>query len=442
MRGVVPPWLTGSLLRTGPAQWDTDQKTLRHWFDGFAMLHSFGIENGNVSYANRMLESESYKYARDNGKIAFSEFATDPCRSLFKRVQSIFSPALGDNANVNLVKLGERHISMTETAIAVEFDAKTLETVGVAYEAPGMVTTAHPHLNRKDKGLLNYAAKLGARNEYRFYELAPDDLEPRVVARKAVKEPAYMHSFGLTENFIILAEFPFVVNPAAIALSGKPYIENFKWKPERGTKFTLFRRDDGTAAHKFTADACFAFHHVNAFELGGEVIVDICAFEDASLIDQLYMDRLRGGQPTTASPRLRRFILNTKTGKAISTQVSDASLELPRINYARYNERPYNYVWGAGIGESGWFDQINKIEIDEGESLTWQAAGCFPGEPVFVARPDATAEDDGVLLSVVFDAANETSFLLILDAATMIELARADVPHHIPFGFHGQFAKS
>ena len=60
---------------------------------------------------------------------------------------------------------------------------------------------------------------------------------------------------------------------------------------------------------------------------------------------------------------------------------------------------------------------------------------------MFVARPDAEGEDDGVLLSVVLDADAGTSFLLVLDARDLSELARAEVPHHIPFGFHGQFAR-
>ena len=61
---------------------------------------------------------------------------------------------------------------------------------------------------------------------------------------------------------------------------------------------------------------------------------------------------------------------------------------------------------------------------------------------MFVARPNAEDEDDGVLLSVVLDASAGTSFLLVLDASDLSELARADAPHHIPFGFHGQFARS
>jgi beta,beta-carotene 9',10'-dioxygenase len=44
-----------------------------------------------------------------------------------------------------------------------------------------------------------------------------------------------------------------------------------------------------------------------------------------------------------------------------------------------------------------------------------------------------------VILSVVLDAATERSFLLMLDAATFEEVARAEAPHHIPFGFHGQY---
>jgi carotenoid cleavage dioxygenase-like enzyme len=56
-----------------------------------------------------------------------------------------------------------------------------------------------------------------------------------------------------------------------------------------------------------------------------------------------------------------------------------------------------------------------------------------------VREPGAEDEDAGVVLSVVLDAAAERSFLLVLDARSFEELARAEAPHHIPFGFHGQF---
>ncbi len=442
--GELPSWLGGSLLRTGPAKFEVGEQRMRHWFDGLAMLHRFTIDDGKVSYGNRYLHSRNYRTAKEKGRMVYGEFATDPCRSLFKRVQTLFSPgnALPDNANINVTRLGERFISMTETPMPVQFDPHTLETAGVQpYEVPGQLTTAHPHADRASGGMLNYAAKLGRVSSYRFFAVDPDASKPRVIGSLPVKEPAYMHSFGLTERWLVLAEFPLVVNPLALALSGRPYIENYKWKPELGTRFTLVDRATGEATGGFQTDACFAFHHVNAYEQDGEVIVDMCAFDDASVIEDLYLDRLREGKPI-AEPKLTRFRLGVSDRSVSRELLADGEIELPRINYARCNERPYQYVWGNANGDGGWLERIVKIDTRDGATLSWSEPGCYPGEPVFVARPQADGEDDGVLLSVVLDAAAETSFLLVLDATDLSELARARVPHHIPFSFHGQFARA
>ena len=56
-------------------------------------------------------------------------------------------------------------------------------------------------------------------------------------------------------------------------------------------------------------------------------------------------------------------------------------------------------------------------------AATWSEEGCYPGEGVFAGRPGRTAEDDGVVLSVVLDAPRGTSFLLVLDAATFTEVS-------------------
>ncbi len=440
LAGKLPEWLTGSLIRTGPAKWEVGERTMNHWFDGLAMLHRFGFGDGEVSYASRFLEGRAYRAARETGEITYSEFATDPCRTLFQRVQSMFSPKLSDNANVNLVKLGERFISMTETPIPVQFDAGTLETAGVAYEVPGMLTTAHPHLDRATGGMINYAAALGPRNQYRFFRLAPDADEAEVIASLPTKAPAYMHSFGLTERFVVLAEFPYVVNPLRLAFSGRPYIENYRWKPELGTRFTLLDRATGAASGPFSTDAFFGFHHVNAYEEDGEVVADVCVFPDAGIIEDLYLERLRAGKPI-AQPELRRFRIRPGDG-AVEHERLVADLELPRINYGRCHERPHRYVWGVGTGDTGWLGRIVKADLASGEEHRWAEPGCYAGEPVFVAEPGADDEDAGVLLSVVLDGERGTSSLLVLDARDLSELARAEAPHHIPFGFHGQYAQT
>ena len=439
VQGGLPGWLTGSLIRTGPALWDLPEQTTRHWFDGLAMLHRFSFADGAVSYANRFLETKAYRAARARGRLSYSEFATDPCRSLFQRVTSMFSPAISDNANVNLVKLGERFVAMTETPLPVQFDPETLAAAGVAFRAPGQLTTAHPHLDRATKGMVNYAAQLGPRSSYRFFGLSPESTTPEVIVRQPVREPAYMHSFGLTPKWFVLAEFPLVVNPLSLALSGRPYIENYRWKPELGTRIHLLSRTGGESLGPFQADPRFAFHHVNSYEDGEAVVVDVCTYPDAEIVQDLYLERLRSGKPI-APGHLERLRISPQTGSVTIERLIDEPIELPRINYGRCNERPYRYVWGVGTG-GGWLDRIVKADVQERSSQVWHEEGTFPGEPVFVAAPDGQAEDEGVLLSVVLDGSRGTSFLLILDARSLEELARAEVPHHIPFGFHGAFAR-
>jgi carotenoid cleavage dioxygenase-like enzyme len=432
LSGEVPAWLAGSLLRTGPAKFEVGARGMRHWFDGLAMLHRFTFEGGRVSYASRFLRSAAYRAARERGEIAYSEFATDPCRSLFRRVQSLFAPTLTDNANLNVGQLGARLIAMTETPMPLEFDPVTLQTAGVAYTAPGQLTTAHPHLDRATGAMLNYAARLGPRSSYRFFTVGPDLTPPRMLASLPVSEPAYIHSFGLTERWIVLAEFPLVVNPLRLALSGRPYIENYRWKPERGTRFTLVDRATGQRMTGFETDPCFAFHHVNAYDDGDDVVVDVCAYPDSQIIEDLYLERLRAGKPASRA-HLRRFRLSVGDRHVTSRPLGEGWVELPRINYAHCNGRCHRFVWGVDAA-SGWIDRIMRVDTEAETATHWSQTGCYPGEPVFVARPNADREDDGVLLSVVLDAGRGTSALLVLDAQTLEQVARAEVPTTFPSG--------
>jgi beta,beta-carotene 9',10'-dioxygenase len=442
LEGTLPTWLEGSLIRTGPAKFEVGERSVNHWFDGLAMLHRFAFAEGKVAYRNRFLESSAFKASKETGEISYSEFATDPCRSLFKRVQQVFSPRISDNANVNLTRLGEEYVAMTETPLPVVFDPETLAAAGVAAPAPGQHTTAHPHLDAKSGEGLFYATKFGPRTTYRLYARA-DTKSRREIARLPVSRPAYMHSFGITERYAVLTACPLVVNPPTIPLSGRPFIENFKWEPQRGTDVIVWDRHSGELVSRSQAEPFFTFHHVNAFEDGDGLVVDLTAYEDDRIVRSFYLDRVRegGGYPRA---ELRRYRVPLDGGD-VSRETIAEGFELPRINYRRNNTRPYRFVYGnyGPPDEPGAFlDRIQKADVSSGATSEWHEDGRYPGEPVFVPSPDAREEDDGVLLSVVLDAQRETSFLLVLDASDLSEIARARVPHAIPFGFHGQFMRA
>jgi len=444
-RGTVPAWLTGTLLRNGPARFEAGSQRYRHWFDGLAMLHRFSIAGGRVSYANKFLRSHPYQKAVEMGRITYGEFATDPCRSLFNRVSNLFFPEPADNGVVSIGRLAGRFVALTESPLPVAFDPQTLETLGFPkYDgAKGHVTTAHPHHDLQGDAVISYVTQISRTSSYNVYSMAPGSMRRALIGSVKVKEPAYMHSFGMTERYVVLAEFPRFFNPIALALKRGPYIANSRWKPEKGTRFLVMDKRTGQVAGTFQAEAFFAFHHVNAFEEGDAVVVDVAAYRDDAVIDALLLDRLSGvdgGRIPQAE--LRRYRLARGSSSAGHEVLSDEAIDLPRIHYQRCNARPYRFAYGLGTRKDRLDDFINqlvKVDVAERRARVWFEEGCYPGEPVFVPAPDAKGEDDGVVLSVVLDARRGASFLLVLAAGPFEEMARAEVPHHIPFGLHGLF---
>ncbi|HEX8065032.1 MAG TPA: carotenoid oxygenase family protein [Thermoleophilaceae bacterium] len=436
VQGELPAWLQGTLIRNGPARFEAGER-VRHWFDGLAMLHRFSIADGRVSYGNRFLRTKSFR-ASEEGRIGYREFASDPCRSLFRRVATLFgsNPHVTDNAAVNVVRIADEFVAMAENPMPIVFDPRTLETLGVADAPPGLLPTAHPQVDPASGETVNFAVHLGARSAYRLYVHGPGGTA-RTICSIPVREPAYLHSFGLTENHAILVLGPLVVNPIELALSPRPFIENYRWEPDRGTEILAIDRRSGRVASRWSADPVFLFHHVNAYEADGEMVVDICGYDDAALIEDLYLDRL-AESGDIAEPRPRRYRLPAGGGRADWRPLADVELEMPRI-HPRRSSRRHSVVWGTSRHDGRFASALVRLDVDEGVTRRWHEPCCHPGEPVFVPRPGATAEDDGVLLSVVLDAGAGSSFLLVLEAETLEETARAAAPHHIPFGVHGQF---
>jgi beta,beta-carotene 9',10'-dioxygenase len=443
--GALPSWLAGTLIRNGPALFDSDGTSFRHWFDGQAMLHRFAFADGRVSYANRLLDTASARSVRERGRITYAEFATDPCASLFGRFFTRFRRKATPNANVNVTRIDNRSVAVTETPLAVEFDPQTLATIGVIgyddEESGAALTTAHPHAVPATGDLVNYGLRFGRRSAYRVYRQPKGALRRELIGAIPADRPGYVHSFAITERYVVLAVFPLVVNPLSFLLRGRPFIENYRWRPELGTRIVVMSLEDGSIRGEYSTPAFFAFHHINAYDDGDEIVMDVCAYPDARVVDALYLDRLRrnDGVPMAVPTRYR---IDLDGGGVQVLPLTDEPLELPRISYREHNGRPYRYAYGVGATDRNghnFLDQLCKVDVTSGEVRTWSAGGCYAGEPVFVRAPGTTDEDDGVVLSIVLNPATNHSFLVVLDARSFEELARAEVPHAIPFGFHGQF---
>jgi carotenoid cleavage dioxygenase len=129
-------------------------------------------------------------------------------------------------------------------------------------------------------------------------------------------------------------------------------------------------------------------------------------------------------------------------------QVDDRSAEFPRVADSQI-ARPYRY--GYMMSANGRPDRpeeqagaILKYDRQTGtRSALELGRGRVGGEPVFAPAENPKHEDDGYLMTFVYDAATNASEYVVYDAASMDDqpLARVELPR-IPSGFHGSWVPS
>ena len=100
------------------------------------------------------------------------------------------------------------------------------------------------------------------------------------------------------------------------------------------------------------------------------------------------------------------------------------------------------YGYTAAVGELFEPGPIYKHDLDHGTTTVCDfGPGRGSAEPAFVARKGGTEEDDGWLLSFVYDASTDRSEMVVLDAQDVAAGPRARVllPARVPHGFHGNW---
>lgn len=254
-----------------------------------------------------------------------------------------------------------------------------------------------------------------------------------------------MHSFAATRRYVVLTEFPFVIDPLDFLSPGgdSTFIDNFRWEPGRGTRLVVIDRRSGGVVAEPRVEPFFGFHGVNAYEDGEGIVLDVETVPDTDSIGALYLDRLREGAFDVFGGRFDRFCIEPRARGSPDiehTRVYDGGTGLPTVSPdVRMREHRYAYAQGADQPVTDWPDAVVKVDCETGDVREFERDGCYLSEPVFVPRPGGDREDDGVVLSVGLDTGAGRSVLYVLDGETLTERARAPLPHALPFDFHGRF---
>ncbi len=442
IQGQLPQWLEGSLLRTGPSLYEFGDTKLNHLFDGMAKFYkvSFSGSAQKVFFTSRFAQSKAYLKGRQTAVLQSYEFGSGPKRTKLQTVLEALDFKATDNPNVNVFFLNQRFFACTETPFLTEFDPTDLNTLGqinLNDSIKSQISTAHPHFDFESGQLFNFLIEYGPVSTYKLIAWKQGESTPRQIASIKTNKPGYLHSFAITQNFVILVLGPLVVNPLELLFSGKPFIQNFNWKPELGTKVYVIDKRSAKVT-PFELPPFFVFHHINAYESADLIEVDLLSYTDAGIVKDLYLSNLCKSNEAPAVPVIKRLSIDLSSNKINQTILSEKGLELPTIDYKNLSTKAYDHFFGIAENRKGSFlNQIVKVSTKTAQTeAAWYEPDCYPSEAIFVNSNDS---DSGVLVSIVTNAAENTSFCLVLDSRDLKELCRIQLPHLIPFHFHGQF---
>jgi len=403
--GSIPAELEGRFVRNGPNPRSIPDVDKHHWFLGEGMVHGIRLGGGRAQwYRNRYVAPEGYE---------------------------VFGP------NTHVIGHAGKTLAIVEGGpLPAELDDE-LNFVGTT-NLGGLPSgfSAHPKLDPVT-GELHVAAYHWPDQLDKIHYVVVD---AGGVVAKSIPIPApkmpMIHDMGLTQNYAAIFDLPVAVN---IEMAMEGYSFPMAWDREYEARVGLIPRKATTSDEIIwcEVDPIWVYHPLNSYDReDGAVVIDVCEYDSM-------FDSDRNGPIRDSQPRLSRWVVDPATQKVSRETLDDATQEFPRVNDA-FATLPYRYGYTSGgdLDTNDWFATTIKHDLHTNPRITRQHGdGREPGEPVFVARQGATAEDDGWLMMYVYDRGRDATDFVILDATDIAgdEVARIELPQRVPNGFHGSW---
>lgn len=473
--GRIPEHLDGRYLRNGPNPAAEVDPATYHWFTGDGMVHGVALRDGKACwYRNRWVRTPAV------------------CAALGEPAPGRANPRAGvisGGANTNVLTHAGRTLALVEAGVASYELTDELDTVGPC-DFDGTLAggyTAHPHRDPRTGELhaVSYSFARGRRVQYSV--IGTDGRARRTVDIEVTGSPM-MHSFSLTDQYVVLYDLPVTfdtvqVMPATVprwlqqparlvmqSIIGRVRIPGpiaalangterrsdrlpYSWDPGYPARIGVMPREGGNSDVRwFDIESCYLYHPVNAYSEvrnGSEVLIlDVVRFPRM-------FDRDKRGPGGDSRPTLDRWTINLATGTVASECRDDRPQEFPRINETLLGGRHrFGYTVGleGGFVVGGGTQLSTSLYKHDYATSSCAVAPLDPdlliGEMAFVPNPasgsptrgENSAEDDGLLMGYGYHRGRDEGQLLLLDAQTLESVATVHLPQRIPMGFHGNWA--
>ncbi|MBD2343824.1 carotenoid oxygenase family protein [Anabaena subtropica] len=419
--GELPPDLSGMFVRNGPnPQWTPIGQY--HWFDGDGMLHGVRIRNGKATYCNRYIRTQGWQIEHEAGKAVWSGLMEAPQPELPSK----------NTANTALIWHAGQLLALWEGGAPHAIQVPELATIGehTYNHKLSSAFTAHPKVDPVTGEMMFFG-----------YSFAPPYLQYSVVSAGGelvrtvpidLQTGVMMHDFAITANYTIFMDLPLTFSVERMQRGESALM----FESDRSSRFGIVpRHGDNSHVRWFETPSCYIFHTLNAYEEQDELVLIACRMSSTTVLGSNNSDS------NADIPRLHRWRFNLNTGQVHEEMLDDVPAEFPRVNENLLG-RPtqYGYAGKMSKGLLPLFDGIIKYDLHNGKSQTHEyGQGRYGGEAVFVARPGAKSEDDGWLVTYVYDHAEESSELFVVNAQDVNSepVARVLLPQRVPYGFHG-----
>ena len=441
VRGKLPEGLVGTLYRNGPGRFSAAGKErYGHWFDGDGAVCAVRLAEGGATGAVRVVRTEGLEREERAGKRLFGGYGTP----LARPIRELLFRDTKNAANTSVLLWQGRLFATCEAGKPYEIARGDLSTLGESDLGGALVGpfSAHSHRVPSRRTTYNFGMGYGPSTKVDVYAL-PDEGRARRIATFATDGVRLNHDFAVTGNHLVFAFAPHYLSLVNTVLLRKPPVASARWRAERGTEIVVIPIDDPTTIRRFRVDAFFLEHVVNAFEEGGRLVVDYTHYAHADGLEHFVGGLTSGRVDAPLQSEIRRMRVDVAHEKIESETILARAVELPRVSPRMACSRHrYAYMGGFRSAAEGSFGVLIKHDLETGRVDTYDPGSrAYVGEGVFVPRQGATVEDDGWVLTMVYDANADASRLEVLDAGAIADgpLASCAFEQAIPFGFHGAF---
>ncbi|KAL3500577.1 hypothetical protein ACH5RR_039670 [Cinchona calisaya] len=498
IEGIIPDdFPQGVYIRNGPnplfggykSAISMFGKSSHTWIEGEGMLHALYFSklscgNRTIFYKNKYVQSETFRHESARKKPAFLPAIEGDAPAVFSALMlNLLRYGTVDKhlSNTNVFEHSGRFYATAENHAPQEIDVMTLETIGKwdlhgAWDRP---FTSHPKKVPSTGELVVF----GVCAQKPYIKLGVISADGKKIIHEAdlkFNRCTLCHDIGITERYNVITDFPLTIDINRL-MTGGPLI---KYEKEGYARIGVMPRyGDFDSVRWFEIEPCAAFHMINCYEDGNEIVVMACkargsiipgpefgsnkfdwfsrGFKHIRSINTSHKD----SQDGAFFSRVYEWRLNVQSVEVKGRYLTgtEFSMDFPIIKEkltGLRNKYGYTQVIDStassisGMAKYGGLAKLYFAETELELSLTDKhpeelikveyhkfPVNTFCSGASFVPKSGGIDEDDGYIIAYVHNERTNISQAYVIDAKRFSSdpISKITLPTRVPYGFHGAF---